>query len=125
MSSSQRAPSTPPSDRVLQVLPPGPPHLSLDKDAPGAGRQLVSSSADGSVRLWYVESGRLVRTWRSRDKETYALAVTADGSRVFSGGLAGTIECWSVDQSAPVASFTGHTGPVTDLFISKSGTRLV
>jgi WD40 repeat protein len=90
-----------------------------------SGRQMVSSSADGSVRLWDVESESLIRTWRSHDEQTYALAVTIDGTCVFSVGAAGTIECWSVDHSAPIAAFIGHKGPITDLFISEDGTRLV
>ena len=44
------------------------------------GKQLVSASADGLVRLWSVEKSAVVRTW-SAEKNS-AVAVSADGAWV-------------------------------------------
>lgn len=88
------------------------------------GDRAVSSSKDGTVRLWDLGTGEPLRVWRSSGTQTYALALTADGRRVVSVSGDGTIEFWDASSDTRAATAPGHTGPVTDLFVSDDGARL-
>lgn len=71
------------------------------------GLNLVSSSADGTVRVWNPRLSRLVVTLAGHDGEVAAAEVDGDTRRVVSGGEDGTARGWSVTPELPVARHIG------------------
>ena len=67
---------------------------------------LLSADAQGSVRLWDVEKGELVREMQHGGSIT-ALAIRDDGKRVASAGENGVAKLWRADDGKLIAELKG------------------
>ena len=74
--------------------------LSQSRD----GTLLLTSSLDGTVRLWRINSGRLIRTIRVADSPVYAAALSPDGRRIAAGGKKGEVTVWSAETGKEIWS---------------------
>jgi WD40 repeat protein len=81
------------------------PIRALRYDASGVN--LVSSSADGTARVWNPGLSRLVATFAGHDGEVVAGEADANLRRVVTGGQDGTARVWSI---APEAAAATHIG---------------
>lgn len=63
-----------------------------------AGRTLASAGADGTVRLWDVETGRQRHLFAGHTDRVLALAFSADGTRVASAGWDHVVKVWDPAQ---------------------------
>ncbi len=54
-----------------------------------------------------------------------SVAVSADGRRIVSGGIDGTIRVWDAVTGKEVRTLTGHAGPVLSVAVSADGGRIV
>src|SRR6266496_2632808 len=82
-------------------------------------RLLASGSADGSVKLWDVESGAAL--WSGRQASTIlCVAFASDGGLLASGGLDATVRLWDPKLGTPIQEVP-HPGPVSALAWSRDG----
>ncbi|WP_062428834.1 nSTAND1 domain-containing NTPase [Herbidospora daliensis] len=99
------------------ALPTGGPY-AWDVSAP-AGDRVAVADEDGKITVWDLTRRRPVETYLDRSRaETRALALSADGSRLASGGMGPSI----VIREHAVPLFGGHDQAVNDLQISPDGT---
>ena len=105
-------------------------HSSAVSDLRFVGEaRLVSSSQDGTVRCWDLESESLLGTLTT-PSPVHAM-VTFSDNRFATGGEDGKIRIWSAlpegDSSIePMREFTGHSGRVTSLAVTpNAANRLV
>jgi WD40 repeat protein len=63
---------------------------------PAAGQTLASGSADGTVRLWGVADGRLLRTLEGHTGWVQSVAFSPDGRLLASASIDGTVRLWGV-----------------------------
>lgn len=101
----------------------GPAALSPD------GRTIVSRSDDKTPRLWRVESGQeLVRFKGLPLGEMKAVAFSADGLRIISGGVSqdrGDLRLWDVASGREIRRFDGPYSEVLAVAFSPDGRRVV
>jgi WD40 repeat protein len=62
--------------------------------------KLVSSGADGNVRIWQWEDGRLVSTLAAHEKAVRGMAWTKDS--FVTGGMDGKVRLWNRNDSQPL-----------------------
>ena len=74
------------------------------------GRTLASASWDGSVKLWRVADGELVRTFHGHVGPVTGVAFLPDGRSLASTGDDGTVRVWSVETDRPRHTLTGLAG---------------
>jgi eukaryotic-like serine/threonine-protein kinase len=84
------------------------------------GRTLVSSSADGTVRLWDYKTGELRTTLIGHGANVVALAISPDGSSVASCSLDQTVRVWRAATQAEV-----NQDPDYGQFIKQRGETLI
>jgi WD40 repeat protein len=70
------------------------------------GRQLLSGSEDGSVKLWDIAEGKAIRTLDQGGPVT-GLAVRGDGKRFASAGRNNTAKIWNAEDGKQVAELKG------------------
>lgn len=79
------------------------------------GKTLASGSVDGTLRLWDVRSGRMIRSITpdlKRRPGIYSLAFSLDGQALASGYTDSMIKLWDAASGRLIRSFEGHTKTV-------------
>ena len=62
---------------------------------------------DGTLKLWDLESGQLLRTIEGHTERVNAVAVLPDGRRALSGSRDRTLKLWDLESGCCLATFTG------------------
>ena len=88
------------------------------------GQLLASGGADGTIKLWAVQSREVLRTLSGPTAEGIAVAFSPDGKLVASACADGTVNMWAVQSGELVFTLKGHTAPVTALAFSLDGKLL-
>ena len=60
------------------------------------GPQVFTGAWDGVITCWDLPSGRPIRTFAGHQDTVFALAVSADGRTLASGGQDGTVRVWTL-----------------------------
>jgi WD40 repeat protein len=98
------------------------------------GHRALSGGQDGVVRLWDLDSGKLVRELKGHTQCAFAVGFGPDGRRAYStgGGPApwsdGTdsaVRVWDLETGQEIRRLEGHKGRVLDLAISPDGHRVL
>ena len=88
------------------------------------GRTLVSGNFNGTVKLWDVGSGRLLRTLDGHTDVVYKGVFSPDEKVLASCSRDGKIKIWDVATGRELRTLTGHTRPVKAVAFSPNGKLL-
>lgn len=87
-------------------------------------RLAVSTSLDGTIRIWDNISGETVQTIQ-HDGLIFSNAVfTPQGSRIVAGGLDGIVYIFDVESGEELRQFIGHEDAVMSVAVNVDGTRI-
>jgi WD40 repeat protein len=84
----------------------------------------MTKGVDHVIRLWDAASGQVVRELKGHTDMVYALAFSADGRTLVSGGWDGAIRVWDVATGTELAKAQGQ-GSVHALGITPDGSQVV
>ncbi|MEZ4732254.1 MAG: pentapeptide repeat-containing protein [Caldilineaceae bacterium] len=87
-------------------------------------RQLASASADGTIRLWQVQSGRLQQTLLGHTDAVNAIAYSPDGHTLASAGRDRSVRLWTVESGWCDRLLSGHEDAVKTLAFRADGQLL-
>lgn len=87
------------------------------------GKVLLSGSSDRTVRLWSVESRRLIAAIECRAAIS-CLACSEEGTYFATGDVSGDVRVWSLKTRKSLALFGAHTKAIGFLRFSKNGKYL-
>ena len=73
------------------------------------GNLLVSGSYDCGVRLWNLETGRMVHNLQGHTQKVYSVVIDPLRNRCMSGSLDGTVRIWDVVAGECLQVLEGHT----------------
>jgi len=88
------------------------------------GQTLASGSWDGTVRLWRVADGALLRTLEGHTDWVRSVAFSPDGQTLASGSDDHTVRLWRAADGALLRTLEGHTGWVLSVAFSPDGQTL-
>ena len=89
------------------------------------GRFIVSGSDDRTVKVWELESGRLLRSLEGHTGRVRAVAVSPDGRFIVSGSDDRTVKVWELESGRLLRSLEGHTDWVRAVAVSPDGRFIV
>jgi pre-rRNA-processing protein IPI3 len=95
------------------------------------GAFCFAGSMSGTMHLWNILTGQLLRSWHGHHKTVRCVGLTDDCSYLLSGGDDAVLSVWSVvdlvDNNNSLAtvveehSWTEHSLPITDLKVGRGG----
>ena len=88
------------------------------------GAYLASGSNDNTIKIWEVETGRLLRTLIGHTDDVYSVSYSPDGKYITSGSRDETIKIWEVVTGECIRTLTGHTSLVKSVTYSPNGKYL-
>ena len=89
------------------------------------GRQIVSGSGDGTVKVWDRESGACAQTLKGHGGWVPSVAFSPDGRQIVSGSGDGTVKVWDRESGACTQTLDGHGGWVNSVAFSPDGRQIV
>ena len=95
--------------------------IAVSKD----DRIVVTGSADKTLKLWVVESGKLLMTIQKHDGPISCVAVTPDCKRVISGALDGLVRVFNIEDGELVWNLTGSVESLVSVHSNKYSNILV
>lgn len=80
-----------------------------------SGQYILTGADDHLIKLWLVENGRLLFTFRGLSGEVTDLTVSHENTLLAAGSCDKTIRVWCLRTGSPVAVLQGHSAMVTTL----------
>jgi WD40 repeat protein len=86
------------------------------------GKYVVSASVEGTIKLWDMKNGRLIRTFGSYSFSSNTFAITPDGKHILTGGGGdNSLKLWEFDTGKHIRTYKGHDAPINSISISPDG----
>jgi len=89
------------------------------------GRRVVSASDDQTLKLWDLDSGRVLATLVGHTNRVTACVVTPDGRRVVSASEDQKLSLWDLATGCLLATFEGHASRVNACAVTPDGRHVI
>ena len=73
------------------------------------GRRVVSASSDKTLKVWDLNTGRVLATLEGHTRGVRSCAISPDGKHVVSASADKTLKLWDLDAGRVVMTLEGHT----------------
>jgi WD40 repeat protein len=89
------------------------------------GHRAISASADGTLKVWDLDTGQELRTLVGHSNALYDVALSADGRRAVSASDRQTLKVWDLDTGQELRTLAGHSSSVHSVALTADGRRAV
>ncbi len=89
------------------------------------GSRVISASGDKTLKVWDLETGRVVMTLEGHVLGVMSCAVTGDSSRVVSTSADRTLKVWDLETGRVLRALEGHTDWVLGCAVTSDGQCVV
>lgn len=87
------------------------------------GKTIISGSDDNTLKIWDLNSQKLLRTLKGHTDWVYAVAISADSQTIVSGSKDKTLKLWRL-SGQQIRTLTGHTSYINSVAISPDTTKI-
>ncbi|MDF5725797.1 MAG: serine/threonine protein kinase [Rhizonema sp. PD37] len=82
------------------------------------GKILATGSEDNTIKLWQVNTGKIIDTLPGHSWSVVALAFSTDGEMLVSGSWDKTVKLWRVHTKKEIVTLSGHVDSVSAVAVS-------
>jgi WD40 repeat protein len=86
---------------------------------------MMSSSWDGTTRIWDIQTGLMIKKLNGNQTPVHAAVFTPDGSRVITAGDDRIIRVWDWQNGKVLKQLEGHKAEISNLTLSNDGKMLL
>ncbi|KAM3933928.1 proteasomal ATPase-associated factor 1 [Leptodactylus fuscus] len=94
-------------------------------DVSSGGGLGVSTSTDGSMKIWQTNNGEIRRLLEGHIYDVNCCMYFPSGMVVLSGGMDAQVKIWSVEDASCPVTFKGHKAGILDLAVVDRGRNVV
>ncbi|XP_060538709.1 proteasomal ATPase-associated factor 1 [Pantherophis guttatus] len=94
-------------------------------DISSGGGLGVSTSADGTMKIWQAANGEVRRNLEGHIYDVNCCRFFPSGIVVLSGGMDARLKIWSAEDGSCVATFQGHKAGILDTAIVERGRNVI
>jgi WD40 repeat protein len=99
--------------------------VAIDKNS----NIIVSGSYDGTIKIWHLATGKLIRSIDAHTDRINCIAIEPDGKTIVSASSDKTVKLWQLNSGKLINTFggwfSGHSNQVLCLTFSKDGQKLL
>lgn len=88
------------------------------------GQKIVSGSADGTVRVWDINTGKQLMQCASSDWAVRSVCVTPDGKKIVSAG-GKLVRIWDINTGNKLLECIGHTDSINSVCVTPDGKKII
>ncbi|MBD2361325.1 ribosome assembly protein 4 [Anabaena minutissima FACHB-250] len=88
------------------------------------GKQLASASADKTIKIWDISTGKTLQTLSGHSNWVNSIAYSPDGQQLASASWDKTIKIWDISTGQPLRTLSGHSSPVISIAYSPDKQQL-
>jgi WD40 repeat protein len=85
------------------------------------GGRVLSASADSTLILWDIESGRQLRQYEGHDTQVQGVAISPDGRLAISGSNDTTLILWDLETGEILQRLSGHDDIIRNVDFGPDG----
>ncbi len=89
------------------------------------GQFLISGAEDGTIYVWNVRTGALVREFVGHADRITQIVMSADGKRVLTSSADRAAILWDFETGQLFRRFIGHTGAVNSIALNANGSEIL
>ena len=89
------------------------------------GDQIVSGSADGSIRLWTLDGELIEAPFFGHNDEVESIGISLKDDRLVSGSRDGTIRLWSMYSKSPFETLVEQHSPISTAAFNLEGDKII
>lgn len=87
---------------------------------------IATGSIDGSIRLWDINSGQLVKTLINGHYESLTtICYSPDGSTIATGGSDHSVRLWNTDKENLIGTIAEHNGKIISLSFTENNNTII
>ncbi len=85
---------------------------------------MPSGSADKTIKLWNLETGKEIRTLTGHNDHVNSVSFSSDGKTLASGSWDETIKLWNVETGQEIRTLSGYNDYLYSVSFSSDGKTL-
>ncbi|WP_414756702.1 WD40 repeat domain-containing protein, partial [Anabaena sp. CCY 9910] len=89
------------------------------------GKYLIDSSIEKTIKVWNLQSKKLLFTLKGHTDLVTALAITPDGKYLISGSKDKTLNVWDIENIKLLFTLYGHSDSITDITVTNDGKQVI
>ena len=89
------------------------------------GKRIVLASYDSTVRIWDIETNKVIRRLEGHTYCVNSAAFSPDGKQIVTASTDDTERIWDAETGKEVSCLVGHTASVYSIVFSPDGERIV
>jgi WD40 repeat protein len=89
------------------------------------GKRAVSASGDHTLKIWDLDTGRVLRTLEGHSASVFSVGVTPNGKRAVSASRDHTLKIWDLDTGRVLRTLEGHSATVSGVAVTPDSKRAV